>query len=852
MNIDNELWCIGNGILYEYKGPKDYVEELVIPEGVKKIHSYCSLPKKIGHLVLPSTLKEFQISEDINTVTLHSNNLLGSHYNFVYATHYKIHNHNDEETFKTIRKIANGPFVAVPSFTILDKKLEPEYLKESWESINAQKGCRGAKLVNVDYNEFEIVDGKLIGYNGDDEEIFIPEGVKVICRNIFTNPKIKSIILPSTLEIIGDCAFYNLKLTSLYLPDNVNIIGCMALGKIDELTSLSYNIAMTKSTIPNDNKFNTNHEELIIPSVEIRATSLKEINPEKIIKCQSLSISLQEEITLEELREFYKKLIEYNKEFCYSALSEFTITVISQNKEKTKYFIKDEKIEYIVIGPDLEGIDLEILNSVSQIFIDNTSGKSISSLIDYLLKCEAKEILPNLNSITIIGLEMSKKEKRTLNSLLRNFFGSMVKYEHTIEDKVHSLNNFRDNTGIKNISVFDKEIEDQIAKLNSIIAKLEEKDRISILAKINNLLKKYNFDLKKSKPKLEFGFSENADLIPSEKDAKYLKKKLIYDLETIFNTLNANDYYNKLQEDLNEYEAMLMCDQLTIPESITSIKDEIVFIIIKAKFYNKLDFILALEKIFADFKSKVSSCIVALTEDRPRLENLDSSFTEEINKLYISLKRIICIEDIFNDIKTSELARNIITIKNIILKFDNYHQIRYLAMLDNLLNKYYNLLTINDNSDIMSAILELRKELNPFLEELKTVAPTYIALSDIFNTLHNSDEQKNISKVISDTIREVTSYINNSPLTETEKEEAQNEIKQVLNKWKSKIENQDLSFEDKPDILNTLYKIPPRIPFSNIDLETELRIVKDLLSIKYSIEYYLTSQEDYNETLKIQ
>lgn len=847
MTIDNELWCIENDILYEYKGPKDYVEELVIPEGVKEIHSYCSLPKKIGHLVLPSTLKGFQISKDINTVTLHSNNLLGSHYNFVYATHYKIHNHNDEETFKTIRKIATGgPSVAVPGFTILDKKLEPEYLKESWESINANKGCRGAKLVNVDYNEFEIVDGKLIVYNGDDEEIFIPEGVKVICMNIFTNPKIKSIILPSTLEIIGDYAFNNLKLTSLYLPDNLKVIGFMALGKKDELTSLSYNIAMTKSTIPNDNKFNINSE--LIPSVEIRATSLKEINPEYIIKCQNLSITLQEEISLEELKEFLNKIKEYKNKL---TISEFTITVISQNKEKTKYFIKDEKIDYIVIGPDLEGIDLEILNSVSKIYIDNTSGKSISSLIDYLLKCESTEILPNLSSITITGLEMSKKEKRTLNSILRNFFGSIVKYEHTIEDKVHTLNNFRDNTGIKNLSVFDKEIEDQIAKLNSIIVNLEEKDRISILAKINNLLKKYNFDLKKSKPKLEFGNSLNTDLMPPKNDAKYLKKKLIYDLETIFYSLNASDTYKKLQEDLNEYEAMLQSDELTLPENVNSIKDKITFIIIKAKTYNKLNFILALEKIFVDFKSKVSSCIVALTEDRPRLENLDSSLIEEINKLYISLKRVLCIEDIFNDVKTSELARNIIAIKNIILKFDNYHQKRYLAMLDNLLSKYYNLLINNENLDIMSTILELRKELNPFLEELKTVAPTYITMSDIFNTLYNSDEQKNISKVISDTIREVTSYINNSPLTETEKQEAQNEIRQVLNKWQSKIENQDLDFEDKPDILNTLYKITPRIPFSDISLEAELKIVKDLLSIKYSIEYYLASLEDYNETLKL-
>lgn len=151
----------------------------------------------------------------------------------------------------------------------------------------------------------------------------------------------------------------------------------------------------------------------------------------------------------------------------------------------------------------------------------------------------------------------------------------------------------------------------------------------------------------------------------------------------------------------------------------------------------------------------------------------------------------------------------------------------------------------------MSTILKLRKTLNPFLEELNHVASTYINMSDILNTLHNLDEQKNISKVISDTIKEVTSYIINSSLTEIEKEEAQNELRAVLIKWQSKIENQDLHFEDKPDILNILYKIPQRIPFNDLDLETVLRIIKDLLSIKYSIEYYLTALEDYNETLKI-
>jgi len=210
--------------------------------------------------------------------------------------------------------------------------------------------------------------------------------------------------------------------------------------------------------------------------------------------------------------------------------------------------------------------------------------------------------------------------------------------------------------------------------------------------------------------------------------------------------------------------------------------------------------------------------------------------------LYIKLKRVICIEDIFNDVKTSELARNLVTLKNIIRKFDNYHQNEYLTKLNDLIRKYYNFLTANRSEDIVSGILEFRKSLIPFLEEIKCVAPTYTNLATILNVLHNEPNQDNISLAISETINEIEDFIRNSSLSEEEKKVSFNELKKILNKWQNIIESGNLELEENPDFFNL-----PAHPFSNISLEIERRIMKDLFGLKTNIVFYLSSLENYNE-----
>jgi len=322
--------------------------------------------------------------------------------------------------------------------------------------------------------------------------------------------------------------------------------------------------------------FNTQSKESIIPSVEIRATSLKEIDYEDILPNENVFITLDREPTLEELKTFSSKFKKLN-----IAIPDFTITTVSKNREKTKYFIKNNQLESIVINENLEGIDFELLNIASKIYIDNTNGKSISTFIEFLRSCEAEEILPNLNTIVIIGVGIAKQEKRALNSLLQNFFGSIVRYEQVSVDKEHSLKKFNDNIGLTNLSAFDKEIEAQIIKLNSIIVNLEEKDRINILAKINSLLAKYNFDLKRAKPKLNF--TNNNNFGELKKDPKYLKVCIIKELEQIFYSLTADSSYKEFQEDLTIYDAMLEAEEIALPKSPESIQDKISFIIIQKK-----------------------------------------------------------------------------------------------------------------------------------------------------------------------------------------------------------------------------------------------------------------------------
>ena len=78
--------------------------------------------------------------------------------------------------------------------------------------------------------DFEIIDGKLVRYLGDDNFIVVPDGVTSIGEHAFSGCDLAWVMLPYTLTRIEGRAFYDSGLGDIVIPDGVNSIGRQAFG----------------------------------------------------------------------------------------------------------------------------------------------------------------------------------------------------------------------------------------------------------------------------------------------------------------------------------------------------------------------------------------------------------------------------------------------------------------------------------------------------------------------------------------------------------------------------------------------------------------------------------------------
>lgn len=97
--------------------------------------------------------------------------------------------------------------------------------------IEAQKRAE-AELARIIAEEqarnkdFEIQDGVLIKYTGDDTDVTIPDGVTSIGEKAFESSKVRNVVIPHGVTSIGNSAFaYCWKLESIKLPDTLTEIG---------------------------------------------------------------------------------------------------------------------------------------------------------------------------------------------------------------------------------------------------------------------------------------------------------------------------------------------------------------------------------------------------------------------------------------------------------------------------------------------------------------------------------------------------------------------------------------------------------------------------------------------------
>ena len=119
---------------------------------------------------------------------------------------------------------------------------------------------------------FEIEDGVLTKYTGDETEVVIPEGVVTIGKNAFyENKKITEIVMPDSVIKIDSNAFEGYtSLTNVTIPSGVTDIGSSTFRGCSSLTAIY--CYPTIPPIAGSSIFNdTNNCPIYVPSGSVEA-----------------------------------------------------------------------------------------------------------------------------------------------------------------------------------------------------------------------------------------------------------------------------------------------------------------------------------------------------------------------------------------------------------------------------------------------------------------------------------------------------------------------------------------------------------------------------------------------------
>lgn len=826
LTCDNSKWVIENGILFFYRG-RDR-ENVIVPEGVEGVKD-CAIVIRVENITFPKSTKMIDTYINVKTLTIYDTTIL---------TRNTLKNSNIEEiriintednVLSCLSDIINTNFRGSFYFkkiVILGNQLKPNDYKILADSLSRV----GAYLDQGE--EFIIHNGVLYDYNGTYTDVIIPEGVTRIAYRAFYNKGLTSVILPESLEEIGGEAFAENNIKIIVIPNNVKRVDSGAFSMKTPITEMEIGV----------NTEIRNHQMTIRYLNGIRNLT---INCENITDDFIIEKFLNEYISeLTNLKQITIKnhLVPYayiRNILNNIKLSNIEIATVYSGIIQEKLEFSNGKLNNITIYENFELIQESALKDAYKLYIDNRNGKTVRQFIDYI-KTNNITKPKNLSMIVILGQNISFLEKLEINKSL----GKILFYDFNSEVEEFTQNNINLDDSIE-----DKEINDVLKEITSILElQTNVEDKNKILIKINSIIKKYREDLKGLKPKL---FDEENSFGTSIKTPDELRNNLILELNKIALKLKANSVYLNLRNKINELEKLINEKTTYIPNEIITTIDKTKYIVSVSNKYPNHQFNKKLTKIFEKIKSEISKKIVSTNEDiiLTNESPLEKTLTLEIDKLYEETKRINLIEETFNNVRSSELASDIETLKEIISNFSIEHQTIYNEKLNSIIGRYYQELISKTRKNLNETILELRKELMPLLEELNIKAIDLTQFGSLIDELNN--EKNDRISTIDIITQEITSLIHGSNLTEKEKQEINVKLNEIISTWKNKLissyeikEEKDIFFDISKN-LNMLYV--PRKRINSKTIEIEIQIAKDLLDLKNTILEFIIAQEEYKK-----
>lgn len=135
---------------------------------------------------------------------------------------------------ENVKKISDWAFFNCSELEYID-------IPESIEYIGEGAFIRTPFEKNLGSDDFIIINDKILyRYDGNSENITIPDGIQSICSNVFTSKNIRSVKIPESVEYIGKGAFSECKnLESINIPENVKSIEPYVFAECDSLSDIS-------------------------------------------------------------------------------------------------------------------------------------------------------------------------------------------------------------------------------------------------------------------------------------------------------------------------------------------------------------------------------------------------------------------------------------------------------------------------------------------------------------------------------------------------------------------------------------------------------------------------------------